>query len=161
MFETADIAQLAAAIGVILSMLTVAKQIYDNTKQAKLANWGVLSERYMSVYSQTSNLELAEIIVRGREDYGALTASEQLAFGHFLENLCIANEGALVMAKSFTRTNTGMVDLFNRHIHWHLSSKGARDWFDRFQEERGFPEDLTTSIRKAIYHGETITSTTS
>ena len=71
MIETVDLAQLAAALGVILSMLTVAKQIYDNTQQAKLANWGVLSERYMSVYSQTSNLELAEIIVRGREDYGA------------------------------------------------------------------------------------------
>ncbi|HAU69604.1 MAG TPA: hypothetical protein DCY55_06175 [Gammaproteobacteria bacterium] len=150
MFETADIAQLAAASGVILSMLTVAKQIYDNTKQAKLANWGVLSERYMSVYSQTSNLELAEIIVKGREDYGALTASEQLAFGHFLENLCIANEGALVMAKNITRTDTAMITLFNRHIRWHLSSNGARQWFEQFQEERGFPEDLTNSIRKAI-----------
>ena len=45
-----ELAQLIAAIGVILSMLTVAKQVKDNTKQAKLANWGVLSERYMSVY---------------------------------------------------------------------------------------------------------------
>jgi len=150
MFQPADFAQLIAAIGVMLSMLTVAKQIYDNTKQAKLANWGVLSERYMSVYRQTSNLELAEIIVRGREDYSALGSHEKLAFGHFLENLCIANEGALVMAKSFTRGNEGMTDLFERHIRWHLGSKGARQWFEEFESERGFPEDLAQSIRRAI-----------
>ena len=150
MFEMSDVAQIIAAFGVMLSMLTVAKQIYDNTKQAKLANWGVLSERYMSVYRQTSDLRLAEIIVRGRADFESLTAAEQLAFGHFLENLCIANEGALVMARSFTREDTGMVDLFNRHISWHLSSQGARAWFEQFQRERGFPDDLARSIRNAI-----------
>ena len=31
-----ELAQLIAAIGVMLSMLTVAKQISDNTKQARL-----------------------------------------------------------------------------------------------------------------------------
>ena len=61
-----------------------------------------------------------------------------------------ANEGALVMAKNITRTDTAMITLFNRHIRWHLSSNGARQWFEQFQEERGFPEDLTNSIRKAI-----------
>jgi hypothetical protein len=38
-----ELAQLIAAIGVMLSMLTVAKQISDNTKQARLTNWGVAS----------------------------------------------------------------------------------------------------------------------
>ena len=56
---------------------------------------GVLSERYMSVYSQTSNFELADVIVRGHDDYTSLSKSEKLAFGHYLENMCIANEGAL------------------------------------------------------------------
>ena len=146
----ADLAQLVAALGVMLSMLTVAKQIHDNTKQAKLANWGVLSERYMSVYRQTSDLNLADVIVRGHKDFASLSASEQLAFGHFLENMCIANEGALVMAKSFTRQDAGMNTLFERHISWHLGSKGGRAWFEQFQRERGFPEDVTQSIRKAL-----------
>ena len=91
--STVDLAQFIAVVGVILSMLTVAKQIHDNTKQAKLTNWGVLSERYMSVYSQTSDLNFADVIVRGHKDFDALSESEQLAFGHFLENMCIANEG--------------------------------------------------------------------
>jgi len=148
--DAADAAQLIAAFGVILSMLTVAKQIHDNTKQARLGNWGVLSERYMSVYRQTSNFELADVIVRGRDDYASLSKSEKLAFGHYMENICIANEGALVMANSFTRKDDGMIALFNRHIRWHMGSRGAREWFEQFTNERGFPEDLNQAIKEAI-----------
>lgn len=145
-----ELAQLIAAIGVILSMLTVAKQINDNTRQARVTNWGVLSERYMSVYRQTSDLNLADVIIRGHNDFNSLNESEQLAFGHFLENICIANEGALVMANSITRGREGMVALFERHIRWHLSSKGGQEWFKKFQQERGFPGDLTRAINNAI-----------
>lgn len=59
----------------------------------------------------------------------------QLAFGHFLGNLYIANEGAIVMAKSFARTNTGMTTLLNRHIRWHLSSKVASVWSNEVRHE--------------------------
>ena len=145
-----ELAQLIAAIGVILSMLTVAKQISDNTKQAKLINWGVLSERYMSVYRQAGDLNLADVIVRGHRDFESLNGAEQLAFGHFLENICIANEGALVMANSVSRGKEGMVSLFERHVRWHLGTKGGSAWFEKFQQERGFPDDLTRSIHKAI-----------
>ena len=145
-----ELAQLIAAIGVILSMLTVAKQVKDNTKQAKLANWGVLSERYMSVYKQTSDLNLADVIIRGHNDFNSLNESEQLAFGHFLENVCIANEGELVMANSITRGREEMVALFERHVRWHLCRKGGQAWFKKFQQERGFPGDLTRSIHNAI-----------
>lgn len=145
-----DLAQLIAAIGVILSMLTVAKQINDNTKQAKLTNWGVLSERYMSVYRQTGDLNLADVIVRGHKDFESLTEAEKLAFGHFLENMCIANEGALVMAHSITRGKEGMISLFERHMRWHLGTQGGSAWLEKFQQERGFPDDLTRSIHKAM-----------
>ena len=145
-----ELAQLIAAIGVILSMLTVAKQISDNTKQAKLINWVVLSERYMSVYRQAGDLNLADVIVRGHRDFESLTGAEQLAFGHFLENICIANEGALVMANSVSRGKEGMISLFERHVRWHLGTKGGGAWFEKFQQERGFPHDLTRSIHKAI-----------
>jgi hypothetical protein len=145
-----EFAQLIAAIGVMLSMLTVAKQISDNTKQARLTNWGVASERYMSVYRQAGDLNLADVIVRGHKGFESLTEAEQLAFGHFLENMCIANEGALVMANSVPRGKEGMVALFERHIRWHLGSKGGQEWFKKFQQERGFPDDLTRSIHKAM-----------
>ena len=145
-----ELAQLIAAIGVILSMLTVAKQISDNTKQAKLINWVVLSERYMSVYRQAGDLNPADVIVRGHRDFESLTGAEQLAFGHFLENICIANEGALVMANSVSRGKEGMISLFERHVRWHLGTKGGSAWFEKFQQERGFPDDLTRSIHKAI-----------
>mgnify|MGYP003684413365 FL=1 len=154
MISIGDMAQLVAAIGVILSMLNVARQIKNNTKQAILTNWGVLSERYMSVYRQGANLEFADVIVRGHENYDELTNSEKIAFGFFLENACIANEGALVMSKDAHRDDDSMVELFNRHIRWHIGSKGGRRWFEEFERQRAFPSDLSKAIHLAIASSE-------
>jgi hypothetical protein len=150
MNDFSTIAQFAGVIGVILSMLTVAKQIHDNTQQSKLANWGVLSERYMSVYRETNNLELANLIAKGRQSYAGLTDGEKISFGHYLETLCIANEGALVFSKTFTRNEEEMIKLFNRHIQFHLSFNGSREWWTQFKIERGLPSDLTAAIERAI-----------
>ncbi len=54
------------------------------------------------------------------------------------------------MARSFTRTDDGMVQIFNRPIRWHLSSKRSWQWLEPFQDERGFPDGLTRAICNAI-----------
>jgi len=113
-----------------------------------------LSERYMSVYRQGANLEFADVIVRGHENYDELTNSEKIAFGFFLENACIANEGALVMSKDVHRDDDSMVELFNRHIRWHIGSKGGRRWFEEFERQRAFPSDLSKAIHLAIANSD-------
>ena len=148
--EWGSLGELIGAVATVATLLYLAIQIRSNTKQARLTNWGVLAERYMSVYSQSSNPEFADLIIRGRNSFNSLGDAEKLAFGHYMENICIANEGALVMAHSITRGDEGMVSLFNRHVRWHMDCEGARDWFKKFSEERGFPEDLNRAIRQAI-----------
>ncbi len=44
-----------------------------------------------------------------------------------------------------------MVSLFNRHVCWHMDCEGARDWFEKFSVERGFPEDLNQAIIQALH----------
>ena len=148
--ELGSLGEVIGAIATVATLLYLALQIRANTKQARLTNWGVLAERYMSVYSQTSNFELADVIIRGRNNFNSLNDAEKLDFGNYMENICIANEGALVMANSFTRRDEGMVSLFNRHVRWHMDCEGARDWFEKFSAERGFPEDLNQAISQAI-----------
>ena len=104
----------------------------------------------MSVYRETNNLELANLVAKGRQSYAALTDGEKISFGHYLETLCIANEGALVFGKSFTRNQEAMTDLFNRHIRFHLSFNGSREWWTQFRIERGLPSDFTAAIERAI-----------
>ena len=108
--ELGSVGEVIGAVATVATLLYLALQIRANTKQTKLTNWGVLAERYMSVYAQSSNFELADVIVRGRIDFNSLNEAEKLAFGHYMENICIANEGALVMADSFTRRDEGMVN---------------------------------------------------
>ena len=60
------------------------------------------------------------------------------------------------MANSFTRRDEGMVSLFNRHVRWHMDCEGARDWFEKFSAERGFPEDLNQAISQAIQSNKSL-----
>ena len=50
-----------------------------------------------------------------------------------------------------------MVSLFNRHVRWHMDCEGARDWFEKFSAERGFPEDLNRAISQAIKSNKSLT----
>jgi len=86
--ELGSLGEVIGAIATVATLLYLALQIRANTKQARLTNWGVLAERYMSVYSQTSNFELADVIIRGRNSFNSLSDAEKLAFGHYMENIC-------------------------------------------------------------------------
>ena len=85
--ELGSVGEVIGAAATVATLLYLALQIRANTKQTKLTNWGVLAERYMSVYAQSSNFELADVIVRGRNDFNSLNDAEKLAFGHYMENI--------------------------------------------------------------------------
>jgi hypothetical protein len=76
--------------------------------------------------------------------------ANRISFDHYLETLCIANEGALVFGKNFTRNQEAMTDHFNKHIRFHLSLNGSREWWTQFKIERGLPHELTAAIERAI-----------
>ena len=135
-------------------LLYLALQI-ANTKQARLTNWGVLAERYMSVYSQTSNFELADVIIGGEIISILLMTLKNWPSGHYMENICIANEGALVMANSFTRRDEGMVQYLTDTCVGIWIAKvlviGLRNFL-----QRGFSEDLNQAISQAIQSNKSL-----
>ena len=57
----------------------------------------------------------------------------------------------------YTSRIEGMVSLFNRHVRWHMDCEGARDWFEKFSAERGFPEDLNRAICQALQSKKSLT----
>jgi len=102
------------------------------------------------VYSQTDDLEFANLVAKGRESYLNLAPGEKIAVGHYLEQVCIANESLLVYAHSTTHESNENLELFRRHIRFHLGFRGAREWFDEFEQLRGFPAPYMRAIHEAI-----------
>ena len=143
----ADLSQIVASLGVIVSLVFVALELRKNTAQTRLSNYSDLVNRYNAVYAITNDIGMAELIVRGRQSYAALSDAERLSFGGYLEQICIANESSLVYDDSIVHQRGLSSSLWAKHIRFHLGFPGAREWFDEFEQQRGFP----TNYMKAIH----------
>jgi len=143
-------AEIIASIGVVASLIFVAFEIRKNTRETQLANHDSVVERYMSVYRQTDDIELANLVAKGRESYSNLTEGEKISFGHYLEQMCMANESILVFAGDLVHEHDANLALFRKHIRYHLGFKGSREWYEEFEKERGFPPKFAAAIREAI-----------
>ncbi len=144
------LAELLAAAGVVASLIFVAFEIRRNTAQARLGNWQSVTERATALWSRTSDIELANLIAKGRKSYHDLTEGEKISFGHYLEELCIAYESLPMLAKSQLHGSEDILALFKRHMQFHLGFPGAREWLQEFEDQRGFPPMLRRLIHEAI-----------
>jgi hypothetical protein len=120
------LAELLAAVGVIASLMFVAFEIRKNTAQMRQANWGNAADRFNAVCAQTDDIELAKLVVKGRQSYHDLSEAEKVSFGHYLEQLCIAIEALLVHGESLAHGREVMMALAKRHLAFHLGFPGAK-----------------------------------
>jgi hypothetical protein len=146
----AHIADIVASVAVVVSLLFVAIELRKSTREAHMANWGALVDRFNAVYQQTNDIQLAELIARGRRSYAELSDGEKISFGHYLEQMCIANEGNLIFSDDIVHDRNVNEAIFRKHMQYHLGFRGAREWFEEFESVRGFPPRLGDAIRKAI-----------
>jgi hypothetical protein len=105
---------------------------------------------YMAVYRRTDNIELANLVAKGRKSYSDLSEGEKISFGHYLEQMCIANEGILVLSEEFNTDRDLNLALFRKHIKYHLGFIGSKEWYVEFEKVRGFPPQLAAAIHDAI-----------
>jgi len=148
--DFASIAEIVAAIGVVVSLLVVAWEIHKNTSQSKQRNWGWMVDHFGAIYSQTNDIEVANLVAKGRISFHDLADGEKISFGHYLEQMCIANEALLIYAGDEVHGKETMTALFEKHIRFHLGFPGSREWWEQFQVERGFPKPITDAINRAI-----------
>ena len=144
------LAELFAAAGVIASLIFAAFEIRKNAAQTRQANWGNAADRFNAVYSQTGDIELAKLVVKGKQSYHDLSEAEKVSFGHYLEQICIAIEALLVHGESLAHGREVMMALAKKHLAFHLGFPGSRQWYDEFDQQRGYPPAMREFIREAI-----------
>ena len=148
--QVTTLAELFAAVGVIASLIFVAFEIRRNTAQTRQANWGNAADRFNAVYAQTDDMELAKLVIKGRQSYHDLSEAEKLSFGHYLEQLCIAIQALLVHGESLAHGREAMLGLAKKHLAFHLGFPGSREWYEEFDKQRGYPPAMREFVREAI-----------
>jgi len=143
------IAEAAGAVAIFVSLVYVAVQIRQNTRQLSLsveANELAALERTIESSSHIRELlvlhpELAQLLLSGYESYNELEASEQFRFGMLLRNIFSAMQGAYIRqlsvghgSQDFEGSKRVLDDiLLNRGVREWLESSDP-DWRPAFQE---------------------------
>ena len=148
--SVANIAEIVSGVCVIASLVFVGFELRKNNTQSRLDNWSSQVDRFVGVYGRASDLELGDLIARGRVSYVGLSDGEKISFGHHLEQLCLCLEATLHAAGKDIHAHDMGIRLFERHIQHHLGCPGGAEWWKEFQTQRGFRPFLTEKINLVL-----------
>jgi hypothetical protein len=146
----ADWADVLAAIGVIASLLFVGIEVRRNTNQSKLQNWASLIDRFISIYSETVNLEFAEVIAKGRLDYNALSEGEKIAFGNYLYQIIVGLEAFINFSQNEVHGAEEMEHQFEKTIQHQIGCPGGLAWYQEYQATTPWPLAVSARIDNAL-----------
>ena len=80
----ATLADIIAALGIIASLIFVALQVKQNTRETKNTNFQASQERVASLQSRTMDERVAAIIQQGKKSYAQLEEAEKLVFSSWV-----------------------------------------------------------------------------
>ena len=146
-------AELAGAIGVILSLLYLGAQIRNQNREHKLDSVNESTRQWSEFLgSQADNGELAEIWLKGVTDFESLTPLERLRFSshagrivRVLEGLYVHKTERRLEEEAWNAIHRAVEDVFSypglrawwsTRNHWYTDA--FRDYMNRFME-RDFP----------------------
>ncbi len=147
--HVANIADLLAAFGVIASLLVVAYEVRRNTNEVKRTNFESIIDRFMTLWSRTDGDDLPDILQRGRENYNLLSERDKIVFGNYLQELCLTYEALIVLGKNQIHGEE-IAELPKRHLRYHFSFPGVRQWWDEFSASRGLAPLMNQTINAAV-----------
>ena len=136
----AAIAQLAAAIGVIPSLIYLAAQIREQTKERRRAAVNVLIGQWSALLkSMIDSSEFADIYLRGLQNFDELLPAERVRFGAFLVTSFKTFEGMfhykldgtldLSLWEVIERTMTDLVSYPGTQAWWEIRRRWHRQDF--------------------------------
>ena len=148
--QIADLADLFAALGVIGSLLFVGIEVRRNTSLSKLQNWASLIDRFVGIFSQTTNIEFADVVARGRQDYEALTEAERIAYGGYLYSIVVGLEAFINFSRNEVHGKSEMQTQFDNAIRHYVGCPGGLAWLREYQARTPLPAMLAQRIDAAL-----------
>lgn len=148
--ELADIADLVAATAVIISLLFVGYELRMTRKQSELSNWRDVLQTFTEYKAATNDIEFAALLVRGHEDYDALSAAERMSFGLFLEQGVHICGNFLKHNDSLPRKLVGLEDAIMNTFAEMLTTPGGAAWWAEAHERGRFMTDTYKTVDRLL-----------
>ena len=143
-----DVANIFAALGIILTLGFLAFEQHKNTEQAKIDTWNRVMQGLRETRRRTDSPHVADVIARGRIDYFALSAAERLTFGFFHEELLLDYDPLLHHPDKLavSRPRASIIAAFSGY----LCFPGAKAWWLQSNARTRWPEHMVEAIDEAL-----------
>jgi hypothetical protein len=143
--QYAAIAEVIAAVAVIVSLIFLAAQIRQYTAEASNANWQVALDRYIAMSTRCLDEELADVITRGLSSYRSLSESERFTFSGYMVEVGLTHEPLIFLPKGVLREDIRL-EVPRRHLtHWY-SYPGVQEWWTEYRGRGGFAPRMTEYV---------------
>ena len=124
----ADYADIAAAIGVIASLLFVAFQVRQNTKAMHNQAYASIVERFAENVARLSDERMAITLDKGKRNFNDLSDPEKLTFGAW------AQEYISVFNRNLGLSGQGLLgpqieEMAQRQLKWFFKYPGMGQWW--------------------------------
>ena len=140
----AAISQVVAAIGVIISLIHLAAQIRNNTREVRSASFNAVTEAFNQFNLLVGqNAQVASLILRGWNDYSQLDGIEELQFDLLMLGLFRVHESVFYQSNRGTMERD-LREAENRSLVSLLAEPGIKDWW------RDNPYSFTREFRAHI-----------
>lgn len=150
----ADIADLLAAFGIIVTLGFLVYELRQNAHQTRLTNWNFTLSALREHKRRTDNLAIADVIDRGRLDFNALNGAEKIAFGYWMEEWCQAMEGLMVANSASVHRHDMMLRAALGNFDVMFKHPGCPQWWRWSGQAARWPKPLVDAIETAIAKAE-------
>jgi hypothetical protein len=129
----ADLADVVAAIAIVLSLIFVGYELHQNRTQAELSNWRALLDTLVDYKGLTHDPAFAEFVTRAHADYDALSDAEKMRFGLYLEQGIHIFGNFLKHNAALPRKLAGLEDAVTAMFADMLTTPGGSAWWEEAQ----------------------------
>ena len=134
----ADIADLATAAAILLSVGFVVYELHLTRKQSELSNWRAVLQALTDYKSLTNDREFAAFLVRAHADYAALDEAEKLSFGQYLEQGVHILGNFLKHNDSLPKKLVGLESAIMHNYADMLTTPGGAAWWQEAHARKRF-----------------------
>jgi hypothetical protein len=132
----ADFADIIAALAIILSLIFVGYELHQNRTQAELSNWRALCRTWSTTRGLTHD-PTSPVHQRAQADYDALSATDRMRFGLYLEQGIHIIGNFLKHNNSLPRKLEGLEDAVTNMFIDMLTTPGGKAWWAEAHDTEG------------------------
>lgn len=155
--EFAPIADVLAALGVMVTVAVLAYEMRQTRKQTELSNWRDLLGTLTEYKGLTQDAEFSDLVDRAHADYDALSSSDKRRFGLYLEQGVHVYGNFLKHNDSLPRKLEGLDDAVANYFIDMFTTPGGAAWLAETRGLGHFMPETYRTIDRILAAGRQVT----